>query len=273
MSSPFAVRGVIEGFYGNPYTGEQRLALVDFLPGHGFNTFIYGPKDDPLVRARWREPYTGERLARLGTLISRCHERGIAFVGCISPGLSIRYSDADDVATLCARLDGLVALGADGVALLLEDIPAVLQHGEDRAAFADLADAHVALVNAIRKHLGPDAWLIVCPWTYWGRGTEPYLERLGAATDPSIDLFWTGRAICSTTLDLVDAAIFERTARRGPLYWDNYPVNDVAMGWELHIGPYLGRDPELGVIARGVVANPMELFEASRIPLATIGDY
>ena len=70
-----------------------------------------------------------------------------------------------------------------------------------------------------------------------------------------------------------DARRFERTAGRPPLYWDNYPVNDVAMGFELHVGPYLGRDPRLATASRGIVANPMELFEASRIPLATIADF
>lgn len=28
MSSPFAIRGVIEGFYGNPWTQEQRLGIT-----------------------------------------------------------------------------------------------------------------------------------------------------------------------------------------------------------------------------------------------------
>ena len=49
-SSPFAIRGVIEGFYGAPWSHEQRLDLIDFLGERGMNTFVYSPKDDPLVR-------------------------------------------------------------------------------------------------------------------------------------------------------------------------------------------------------------------------------
>ena len=115
--------------------------------------------------------------------------------------------------------------------------------------------------------------LSVCPTVYWGTGTEPYLAALGQAIDPRIDLYWTGRAICSPTLDLTDAATFARTTHRPVTYWDNYPVNDVAMGYELHIGPYRGRDPQLWRASTGVIANGMELFEASRIPFATIADY
>ncbi len=104
-------------------------------------------------------------------------------------------------------------------------------------------------------------------------GTEPSLAELGAGLDPRIDIYWTGRAICSPTLDLADARTFTRTARRPPTYWDNYPVNDVNMSYELHIGPYQGRDRELWRSSKGIVVNGMELFEASKIPFATAADY
>ena len=58
-----------------------------------------------------------------------------------------------------------------------------------------------------------------------------------------------------------------------PLYWDNYPVNDVAMIHEAHLGPYRGRDPLLDRFSVGVMANAMEHAEASKIALATIADY
>ncbi|CAN5791493.1 hypothetical protein BH23CHL8_BH23CHL8_10050 [soil metagenome] len=272
-ASPFAIRGVIEGFYGRPWTHEQRLSLIDFLGQRGMSTFAYAPKDDPLVRRDWRTPYDGEALARLRELVERCGAVGMDLAWCISPGLSIRYSDASDVAALVAKLGSVAALGVDRLGLLLDDIPRQLQHAEDQAAYGDLADAHVALVSRVFAALPAGARLIVCPTVYWGAGTEPYLATLGMGLDPRIDLFWTGRAICSQTLDLADAATFTRTANRPPTYWDNYPVNDVAMGYELHIGPYRGRDPQLWRSATGIVANAMELFEASRIPFATIADY
>ena len=45
------------------------------------------------------------------------------------------------------------------------------------------------------------------------------------------------------------------------------------MRFELHIGPYRGRDPHLWRASDGIVANGMELFESSKIPIATIADY
>jgi hyaluronoglucosaminidase len=273
MTSPFAIRGVIEGFYGNPWTHQQRLECVRFIGARGMNTFIYGPKDDPLVRRRWREPYPAEALARLTELVRTGADAGVEIVYAISPGLSIHYSAEREVAVLLAKLEQVGSLGVRRFALLLDDLPPELAHDDDRAVFADITEAHAALACAVAAGLGPERALIVCPLDYYGRGDEPYLARMGAALDARIDLFWTGRAICSPTLEVEDALRFRETTGRPPLYWDNYPVNDVAMGWELHIGPYRGRDANLHEASRGIVANPMELFEASKIPLATIADY
>ena len=272
-AAPFAVRGVIEGFYGNPWTREQRLELVEFLAAHGMNTFVYAPKDDPLVRRAWRQAYMGDDLERLTELVELCSAHSVDLVYCLSPGLSIRYSDPGDIEALSAKFASVAALGVRKFGLLLDDIPADVQHADDAAAFGELAAAHVHLVNAVATRLAPESRLVVCPTAYWGRGDEPYVVELGRGTDPQVDLFWTGRAICPATLDLDDAERFVTATGRPPLYWDNYPVNDVAMGFELHIGPYRGRDPELWRTARGVISNGMELFEASKIPFATIADY
>jgi hypothetical protein len=51
--------------------------------------------------------------------------------------------------------------------------------------------------------------------------------------------------------------------------WDNYPVNDGSMSESLHVGPYVGRDPELGTAVAGVLCNPMTQPVASRVALAT----
>ena len=272
-NAPFEVRGLIEGFYGNPWTRAQRLELVGFMGARGLTTLVYAPKDDPLVRRDWRVAYGGDELERIAELVEHCGREGVALVYCLSPGLSIRYSDEADAEALCRKLGSVAALGVDRFGLLLDDIPLELQHAEDRAAFADLAAAHVQLVGRVFAGLAPGAGLVVCPTVYCGSGTEDYLARLGGAIDPRIDLFWTGRAICSATLDLADATVFAETTGRPATYWDNYPVNDVAMTFELHIGPYRGRDPQLWRAARGVIANGMELFEASKIPFATIADY
>jgi hyaluronoglucosaminidase len=271
--SPFAVRGVIEGFYGRPWSHAQRLELVEFIAHRGMNTFVYAPKDDPLVRRHWRLPYSGSDLERLSELAATCRDHGVELVYCLSPGLSIRYSGDEDLDALGAKFDSVAGLGVGAFGLLLDDIPRTLQHESDRRAFDDLSDAHATLIGRLFDRFPAGRRLVVCPTIYSGYGDEDYIRRLGRAIDPRIDLFWTGRQICSPTLDLFDAATFARATGRPATYWDNYPVNDVAMRHELHVGPYRGRDRHLWRFARGVIANPMELFESSKIPLATVADY
>ena len=220
MTSPFAIRGVIEGFYGNPWTQAQRLDCIRFIGARGMNTFVYGPKDDPLVRRRWREPYDDEALASLREVVATGAEAGVEIMYAISPGLSIRYSSAEDRAVLLAKLEQVAALGVSRFALLLDDLPPELAHDEDRAVYADIAEAHGALSSAVAADLGPDRQLVVCPLVYHGRGDEPYLARLAAALDPAVDLMWTGRDICSPILETDDARRFEATAARPPLYWE-----------------------------------------------------
>ncbi|HEY7525179.1 MAG TPA: protein O-GlcNAcase [Candidatus Limnocylindrales bacterium] len=271
--SPFAVRGVVEGFYGRPWSHAQRLDLIPFLAAHGMNTFVYAPKDDPLLRRAWREPYGGRELERLRELVESCRAHEVGLVYCLSPGMSISYSSESDVRALGDKFGAVGELGVRQFGLLLDDIPQQLQYEADRSRFADLVDAQASLIGRVFQGLPSGTGLIVCPTTYWGYGDEPYIARLGRAIDPRIGMFWTGRAICSPTIDLSDAATVARSSMRLPTYWDNYPVNDVAMTDELHVGPYRGRDRHLYRFATGVIANGMELFESSKIAFATIADY
>lgn len=267
------MRGVIEGFYGHPWTHQQRLRLIPFLAERGMNTFVYTPKDDPLVRRDWRVAYDGAALARLRELIDACQSHAMRLSWCISPGLDMHYAHAADRLALVAKIRSVLDLGVRDIGLLFDDIPRALQHSDDRATYPSLAEAHATVANDTLRELGAGVRMTVCPTTYWGTGAEPYILALGASLDPRVGLYWTGRAICSPTIDLADAAAFARAANRPATYWDNYPVNDVAMSYELHIGPYQGRDPLLWRMSQGIVANGMELFEASLIPFATFADY
>lgn len=273
----FPARGVIEGFYGTPWTREQRLEFVDFIGARGMSHFVYGPKEDPHLRREWRLPFAAEERAHLGELRAACDRWGMRLMVCVSPGLTISYADPADVQALTAKFDDAVAAGAHDIGLLLDDIPGRLQHPADIARFTSLAEAHAHLVREVlagsAAGLGDTVGVAVCPTVYCGYGTEDYLVDLAAAIPAYVDLFWTGRAICSATLDLADAGVFADATGRPPLYWDNYPVNDVAMIWEAHLGPYRGRDPRLASASRGVIANPMDRYESSKIPLATIADF
>ncbi|WP_126427972.1 protein O-GlcNAcase [Brevibacillus marinus] len=272
----FPLRGVIEGFYGTPWTHQERLEMIAFLARHRFNCFFYAPKDDPYLRERWMEPHPPEQLAQFSQLIKQAAQSGLMFFYCLSPGLQLHYGSAEHFRTLIAKYRVLYELGCRHFALLFDDIPLALLHPEDRARYAHLAEAQVDLTRRVwetlRQWMAEPA-LVICPTQYCGLGSEPYITYLCRHLPAEVAVFWTGRFVCSPMLTEGDARFFVEQTNRRPIYWDNYPVNDLAMAAELHIGPLLQRDPRLYQYASGYVANAMELAESSKIPLLTIADY
>jgi hyaluronoglucosaminidase len=272
----FRWRGVVEGFYGNPWTAEQRLKGVEYFGDFGMNLYLIAPKDAQWQRFQWRNPLSDDFLKELAELIARGNENAVDVAACVSPGLSVTYSSDEDVQAVVNKFLQTASVGAWHFGLLLDDIPDVLTHENDLAKYGNVAQAHADFANRVRTKLveaNPLAHVILCPMHYAGRGTEPYCHVMGDELHPQIDLMWTGREICSGYLDIADAVVFNRSTRRPPFYWDNYPVNDGSMANRLHIGPIEGREKGLHKYSAGLLANPMEHFEASLISLGTIGDY
>ncbi len=272
----FPIRALIEGYYGPPWSPEARKGLMKLMADHRMNAYFYGPKDDVFHRERWRDPYEGKSLEDLKSLIALTAENDMDFWYNIGPGLSMQYSNPEDFKRLLAKMNQVRKLGVTRFGLLYDDIPRQLQHEGDKAAYPDLPHAHADIGNRLfrsLKEMDSSIQLAVCPTLYHGNGDEEYITALGGLLDPRIEMFWTGPEICSRQLTLDDAGFLSRRINRPVLYWDNYPVNDLEMSRELHIGPYLGRDPHLYRSSIGIVANGMELPESSKIGFLTIADY
>src|SRR5207247_4032841 len=88
-TSPFSVRGVIEGFYGPVWTHAARLAALAWMGGHGMNTYAHAPKGDPWQRANWRDPYPASELGDYVDEIGAATAAGVAWVPNLSPGLPL----------------------------------------------------------------------------------------------------------------------------------------------------------------------------------------
>ncbi len=259
----FAVRGVVEGFYGTPWTHEARLEVISFLAARGMNAYAYAPKDDARHRADWRVPYDPAALGRFGELAAHGGGHGVQFGFAISPGLDIEYESARDRSTLLAKLTPLRDAGVSWFLLLLDDIP--MQPG--------LAPRQAALATWLHSALDGAA-LTMCPTEYVGTHPSPYLSELGTGMPPEVDVMWTGPTVCSPFLVAGDARGWtEALGERRVIVWDNYPVNDALMTASLHLGPYAGRDPDLVDAVGGVLCNPMTQPRASQIALATAMDF
>ena len=65
-------RGVVEGFYGEPWSHQVRLSLIDYYGKNKMNTYLYGPKDDPYHSCpNWRLPYPEKEAKNISELVRR----------------------------------------------------------------------------------------------------------------------------------------------------------------------------------------------------------
>jgi protein O-GlcNAcase/histone acetyltransferase len=269
-----AYRGVIEGFYGRPWSPRGRAALVRDLAAWGMTTYVYGPKDDVKVRAAWRERYDADELADLARLADAAGAEGVALHYAIAPGLDLRYADRADRAALRDKVAQVLDAGAQGVSLLFDDIPSGLG-AADQEAFGSFGAAQADVANELHGWLTDRGVpLILCPTEYCDRfatpGVEesPYLNDLGRTLAPGVDVYWTGPEIVSETVPLEAVRRFARVLQRPPVLWDNLHANDYDHR-RLYLGPYAGREAALLSELRGVISNPNVELRANHVPLHT----
>ena len=65
------ISGIIEGFYGPPWSHETRLDFIDFLAAHGGKTYVWAAKLEPRHRDLWADDFTIEELAQFAELATQ----------------------------------------------------------------------------------------------------------------------------------------------------------------------------------------------------------
>uniref|UniRef100_A0A336LRR3 protein O-GlcNAcase n=1 Tax=Culicoides sonorensis TaxID=179676 RepID=A0A336LRR3_CULSO len=276
MKDPKFLIGVVEGFYGRPWTTEQRRELFGRLNKHGMNSFVYAPKDDCKHRAFWRELYTVEEAENLMGLVAAAKESKIDFYYSLSPGLDITYSSEKELVALKRKLDQVLQFGCNAVALLFDDIEPEMSK-KDKEVFQSFAHAQVSITNEIFHHLKINKFLF-CPTQYCSSRATPdvinseYLSTLGSQLDPGIDILWTGTKVITKELTIECIQEIAEVLKRKPLIWDNIFANDYDQK-RVFLGPYNGRSPELIPLLRGVLANPNCEFNANFIGISTLSHW
>jgi hypothetical protein len=262
--------GIIEGFFGLPWSWEERRETVSFLAPYGFSFYLYAPKADAHLRKRWREPHAGVELAELAAFRAHCRDEGVRFGVGLTPFELHLHEGGGWKAPLAARLDTLADLMPDDLAILFDDM---------RGDVPDLAERQAAIVHFAAGHRSIDR-LLVCPSYYsddpvldaaFGQRPERYLENLGRLIDPAIDIFWTGEEVCSAEFGPGHLARVAEALGRRPFLWDNYPVNDgPRMSQHLHLRAFTGRGSAIAPYLAGHAVNPASQAVLSRIPALTL---
>ncbi len=260
-------RGTVEGFYGTPWSHEARLSQLDFYGKNKMNVYIYGPKDDPWHRDKWRVPYPEAEANRIAELVEVAKKNYVNFYWAIHPGVDIKWNNEDRDA-LVAKLEKMYDLGVRAFAVFFDDI-----WGEGTKA-----DKQAELLNYVdnnfiqkKKDVAP---LIMCPTEYnrgWANEEKGYLRTLGSTLNKGIEVMWTGNSVVACIDKATMEWINERIQRKGYI-WLNFPVNDFVRDHML-MGPLYGNGKDIAPLVSGFVSNPMEYAETSKISLYGIADY
>ena len=277
MTNDGLLAGVIEGFYGQPWSQAERMELYRLMAAWGLNTYMYAPKDDLKHRALWREPYTASESAQLQELVTAAKQSGIQFIYALSPGLDIQYGSNRDLDCLKQRFAQIQDLGCRHFCLLFDDIPDRM-HEDDLRRWSSLASAQCYVANTMFDWLKHETPFLFCPTPYCGRmamrnhGGEGYLSIVGRELSSGIDVFWTGPEIISREITVTNIQEISDLLRRKPLIWDNLHANDYD-GRRFYCGPYSGRPLELRTKVRGFLCNPNNEFPLNFVLLRTMADY
>ena len=261
-------RGVVEGFYGKPWSHMARLRQLEFYGRNKMNVYIYGPKDDPYHRTPdWRIPYPEEEAERMMELVQAATDNNVIFYWAIHPGQDIKWND-EDRDNLLRKFEHMYQLGVRGFAVFFDDISGEGTKADKQAELLNYIDDNFIQT----KH--DVAPLIMCPTEYnksWTKLEGGYLATLGERLNKDIHVMWTGDKVVETidmeTLDFVNPLI-----KRKAFIWWNFPVSDYVQP-HLLMGEVYGNGLDIKDDVSAFVSNPMEYAEASKIAIQSIADY
>lgn len=276
-----AVRGVTEGFYGQPWSMPQRLSQLDFMGRTKLNRYLYAPGDDPYRQAKWRDPYPAGQRDEFRTLADRARRNHVTLGWAVAPGQAMCFSSAEDLRALKRKVDAMWALGVRAFQLQFQDVSYSEWHcGADEDAFGSgpraAAEAQAKVAGALAEHLAAKgdgaAPLSLLPTEYYQDGGTAFRRELADRLDPRVEVAWTGVGVVPRTITGAELASARSALGHRLVTMDNYPVNDFAQD-RIFLGPYTGREPAVAVGSAALLANASAQATASRIPLFTTADY
>lgn len=274
-------RGFIEGYYGIPWTKDERIELMEFASQFKSNIYIYAPKDDSYHSSNWRGLYTEADLLDLKEQIAAGERTKTRFAWSIHPFISdpITRSNYDEgVNAIITKFEQLYDAGVRQFVVSADDLYVAEGETVDSALHRDLLNA----IDNWCKAKGDCYDLIFVPAAYClqsgdhlGVNLETYFQVLCDGLNESIQIMWTGEKICSS----VATGKFEEFTQitgRSAFMWLNWPVTDYA---ESHL--LMGKGEVLNAtIAEGskpnfagIVTNPMQQPEQSKLAIFAIADY
>lgn len=266
-------RGVVEGYYGIPWTVKGRKAQFEFYGRNKLNTFIYAPKDDPYHHGGGcYQPYPEDKAREIRDMVAHARKNHVKFFWAIHPANTVNWGDQNGkphLDKLCDKLQQLYDLGVRDFGVFVDD-----SSGEIGQAHRQIQLCKYIQENFIRKHPEANQELIMCPTGYNRSWTnENFLTQMGNGLPKDIFMMWTGNTVVHD-IKLDGQKWVNRFLKSPTFIWWNWPCNDFRRD-RLSMGRTygLGTEAEMKKQMSGFVANPMEHAEANKVGLFGVADY
>ncbi len=267
-----ATRGFIEGYYGIPWSNEDRMSLMEFGGNFKMTSYVFAPKDDPYHTSKWRELYPEEEIAAIAEMVEVGNSVKCRFVWTAHPFMGgFNSNDVDgEIESLLAKFEQLYSVGVRQFGVLGDDVDSLNK---------DIVIQVMTAVSEWAAEKGDVYDSVFCPAGYnhsW-QGNYSELNTYDAGFPDDIQIFWTGEAVCQPvevkTLDHFRNYNATNGQRRAPLFWLNWPVNDINMARLMMGKGSLLRTDVNPEDLKGVVTNPMQDAECSKVALFAVADY
>lgn len=264
--------GIIEGYFGKPWSFDARNTYPEFLKNYGYKFFIYAPKNDDFLRKNWRGYWNDFLLNELKIFSKKCKSNGIDFGIGFTP-MGLNPYDPREIDLLKSKINKLnTDFNLNYFALLFDD----LKNTDDEK----LALIQLKIIEEVSSVLDKSTHIIICPSYYsfdpilekvFGKRPHNYWDELSKNLDSQIDIFWTGEKVCSKNYPCEHLKIVTDLFNRKPFIWDNYPVNDgKRLADYMFLTPFNYENSGLNDFVSGHAINPMREPYINKIVLATL---
>lgn len=265
-------RGFIEGYYGNPWSNEDRADLMSFAVDYKLNQYIYAPKDDPKHNSEWKTMYTDEELAEIEKLANAGNKSKCYYVYALHPFMKnpLRFDENYnvDLNIIKTKFEQLMSVGVKQFSILADDAGEPAGGGASYIRLmSDLTDWLIEKQASVE---GLKVNMTFCPANYHGDGLG--VTSLKGMPD-TVSIIQTGGQVWGST-NATFLNNFNNSMGTAPFMWINWPCSDntkdglIMGGATRFLIP--GADPTK---MQGIVLNPMQQSEPSKHGIIANADY
>lgn len=259
-------RGFIEGYYGNPWSTNDRINLMKWAGYYKLNSYIYAPKNDPKHNEQWRQMYSEDELKKMIIPLSEAGQKSkCRFVYALHPFMHnpIKFGSdeqyAKDLQIVKDKFTQVIEKGGvRQIAILADDANNV--GGKNYVRF--LKDMVNWLETMKEKYPDLKMNLPFCTQEYMYGGQDYYRDF-----PQNVQIVMTGGKIWGEVSDGFTNSFAKKTGR-GPYLWINWPCSDnskkhlIMGGYDTFLHPNV--NPEN---IQGIVLNPMQQSEPSKVAI------